>query len=130
MRVDEVIVAVMAHLVADPELVNALGGEHIFRYSANREPQVPSLEYLRVSNAEGENTEEVLIQFDIWGKGAANAMAIERRVRALPSRQPKVIGGILMKCSYEDSRDHDDPDAGVAHHSVDLRFETALAPEE
>lgn len=135
MRADDVIRAFMAALEADTALTTALGGEHIFRAGAIRAPQIPSVEWRRITNGLAENTEPLLFQFDVWAKAGgganpySNAMAIEARLRAvlLPynSSGAKTIGGLPMLIEMELSRDHEDPEPGVVHTSLDIRFEPA-----
>lgn len=139
MRADDVIQAFVAALEGDSALM-ALVGTHpltgapnIFRAGANREPQIPSVEWRRVSDTLAENTEPMLFQFDVWAKAGAgrqaysNAMAIEARLRAVLHRDGAnlTLGGIPMLASLDDSRDHEDPEPGVVHTSLDFRFEPA-----
>lgn len=129
MRADDVIQAFVAALEGDEALITALGGEHIYRAGANREPQIPSVEWRRITNGIAENTEPMLFQFDVWARGYAAAMAIEARLRAvlLPRQGSGAItlGGLPMLAELDDSRDHEDPEPGVVHTSLDIRYEPA-----
>lgn len=133
MKADDVIQAFVAALAADTALTTALGGANIFRAGANREPQIPSVEWRRLTDALDENTEPMLFQFDVWAKAGgganayANAMAIENRIRAVLNfnGRPVTIGGTLMRAGLDDARDHEDPEPGVVHNSLDIRFEPA-----
>jgi hypothetical protein len=134
-RADDVIRAFVAALEGDAALITALGGENIFRAGANRAPQIPSVEWRRITNGIAENTEPMLFQFDVWAKAAggangyANAMAIEARLRAvlLPrgGSGSIVLNGLRMLAEMDDSRDHEDPEQGVVHTSLDIRYEPA-----
>ena len=126
MRSDDVVQAVMARLRGDTALVTALGGPRIYRSGANRQPQIPSLEWTIISDVYREGTERVLMQFDSWTRGYAQAVAVEGRVRTLLHRElPEDFGGLLMWAQYSDSRDHEDPEPGVIHRSADFTFEPA-----
>lgn len=120
------VTAVVARLRADTTLVFLLGGSYFYRAAAVRAPQIPSVEYTVVSAVERENTERVLMQFDVWARGYAQALAVEARLRVLLHRLlPEEMEGLLMFAQYADARDHEDPEPGVAHRSVDFAFEPA-----
>jgi hypothetical protein len=126
-RADDVIRAFVAALEGDAALITALGGENIFRAGANRSPQIPSVEWRRITGAKEESTEPMTFQFDVWARGYAAAVAIEERLDAVLDREGGLltIGGVPMFARMEDSRDHEDPEPGVVHTSQDYRFEPA-----
>jgi hypothetical protein len=134
MKADDVIQAFVAALGADALLLTALGGSaRIYRKGATRAPQIPSVEWFRVTDGLAESTEPMLFQFDVWAKdggGAlayANAMAIEARIRAVLNRDGGLLtlGSLTLFAGLDDSRDHEDPEPGVVHTSLDFRFEPA-----
>jgi hypothetical protein len=133
MRADDVIQSFVAALGADTALTTLLGGAYVFRKGATRAPQIPSVEWLRVTDGLAESTSPMLFQFDVWAKASvsagayANAMAIEARIRAVLNRDGGLltISGLTLFAGLEDSRDHEDPEPGVAHTSLDFRFEPA-----
>ena len=126
MRSDDVVQAVTARLRADTALVTTLGGPHIFKASATRPAQIPCVEWTILSDVYRENTEPMLVQFDVWSRGYAQSVAIEARLRTLLHRElPENFGGLLMWAQYSDSRDHAPPEPGVMHRSTDFFFEPA-----
>jgi hypothetical protein len=134
MRSDDVVRAFVAALEADAALVAliGLGGDgtpNIYRAGANRDPQIPSVEWRRITDRAAENTEPMLFQFDVWARGYAAAMAIEHRIRRvlLPYGDSGAVtlDGLPMLAELDDSRDHEDPEPGVVHTSLDIRFEPA-----
>jgi hypothetical protein len=127
-RADDLAQAFVAALEADTALITALGGQPaIYRAGANRAPVIPSLEWRRITNTLAENTEPALVQFDVWARSYAAAMTIEARIRAVLTGQARVVtlGSLPLYASLDDARDHDDPEPGVAHISLDIRFEPA-----
>lgn len=128
MKADEVAQAAVSALGADSALVTALGGTaFVFRAAANRAPQIPSVEWRRITNTLAESTESVLLQFDMWARGYSALMIIESRVRTVLLGQARIVtlGGLAMWAEMDDARDHEDPEPGVAHSSLDIRFEPA-----
>jgi hypothetical protein len=122
----DVMEAVLAHLTADAGLTAALAGGAIRRHGTFIEPAVPSLAWITYGNVLDENTEVVPTQWDIFAQEIDQAIAIERRLRALLHRDtPQVIGGIPMWTQFVDARDHADPEPGRIHRSLDFRFEPA-----
>lgn len=126
MKWDDAVRAAVAALEGDSELTTALGGSHIYRAGAKRAPQIPSVEWLVVMAGTTELTEPVTVQFDVWARGYSQALTIEARVRAvLHSDTPTTYGGLTLWSRYTDSRDHQDPEPGVAHRSLDFVLEPA-----
>lgn len=111
-------------LEADADLIDLLGGQHIYPAQAAREVRIPSVEWLLVLDSEEENFNPFLVQVDYWARGAVKAAAIERRIRMITHRDTaREIGGIRLWTQYEDSRSHDYPaEPGVIHRSLDFRF--------
>jgi len=123
-RWDAVEQAIVAALSADDELLAILGGARIYPASASRKVEIPSIEYFMVADIERESLESVVIQIDYWARGRAQAAQIERRIRhLLHADTRRTLGGIEMATLYLDSRDHDHPEPGVVHRSLDFRFE-------
>jgi hypothetical protein len=126
-RADDVIQAFVAALEGDAALITALGGEFIYRAGANRAPQIPSVEWRRITGTKAESTEPVTFQIDVWARGYAAAVAIEERLDAVLNREGGLVtlNGLTMFAAMEDYRDHEDPEPGVVHTSQDYRFEPA-----
>lgn len=119
-----VVLAVADLLRADAGLVAALGGAHVYRQASQREARIPSVELLIVSDTPRENTGRVLVQVDTWSTSPDASGVIEGRIFALlHSDLPQTLGGLKMFTTYQDSRDHEDPEPGVVHWSMDFMFE-------
>lgn len=122
MKSDDVVTAIVAAMKADAALVTALGGEYVYHGAARKTLQVPSVEWLIVSDVRTENTERIRIQLDIWSTGYGRAVAIEERLRALFARDlPQTIGGLLMWTQLENAMDL--PDTEYTHRMLDFVFE-------
>lgn len=126
MRWDDAVRAAVARLEADATLTGLLGGAHVYRAGARRQPQIPSVEWFGITTRLEENTEPITVQFDIWARGYAAAVAIEGRLRALlHSDTPVDWAGLKLWSQYQDGRDHEDPEPGVVHRSVDYELKPA-----
>ena len=124
MRWDAVQDAVVAALQADSALVTELGGPYIYLASASRPVQIPSVEYMMVFDREVESLNPIMFQIDYFARGNAQARVIERRIRQVLHRDVRrSFAGSDCATLYEDSRDHDHPEPGVVHRSLDFRFE-------
>ena len=125
---DQVVRAIVARLEADAELVQLLGGAHVYRMGARRDVRTPSVEWFIVSAIPTENFERCLIQLDIWAKSYSQATEIERRLQKCLHRDlPEEVEGLWMFLQWVQSRDHGDPKEGLVHRSVDFRFEPVRA---
>lgn len=125
MRWDVALDAIIARVKTDPELLRALGGARI-RETADGKPEFPSVTHLVVSGPLRENTERMVMQWDLWARAEETARTIERRLRALLHRDlPELVGDVPMWLQLVDRRDHDDPEPGTVHRSLDFAFEFA-----
>lgn len=128
MRADDVARAFVAALGADAALLVLLGSAaHVYRAGTNRAPQIPSVEWQRITGRKAESTEPLTFQFDVWARGYAAAMAIEARLVAVMDREGGLVtlNGLTMYATREDEGDLPDPEPGVVHTHVDFRFEPA-----
>lgn len=124
MRWVDALDAALAVLTADTELLAALGGAHVYRMGASREPRMPSVEWFVVSTAPGESTQVLRTQWDLWAPSMASALMIETRLRALlDHRRIATLGGVQMWVRLEDARDLPDPEPGVIHRLLEFVFE-------
>jgi hypothetical protein len=125
---DVVIEAWLADVLADDDLVTALGGTHIYPAQAARLVRVPSVEWLVIVDREEELHNPITVQVDYWAKGTTLAATIERRIRRLTHRDVARVwtfDGVQYRLwtRYIDSRTHDYPaDPGVLHRSLDYEF--------
>src|SRR5690606_12201757 len=100
-RWDAVEQAGVAALSADDELLAILGGARIYPSSASRKVEIPSVEYMMISDLERESLESIVIQIDYWARGRAQAAQIERRIRHLHHADTRRrLGGIEMATLY------------------------------
>jgi hypothetical protein len=96
----------------------------VYASNASREVRIPSCEGYIVTDRDQESTARILIQIDHWARSLSDSVAIERRLRAvLHSEVRRQFAGTDCATLYDDSRDHDHPEPGVFHRSVDFRFE-------
>lgn len=129
MKWDAVVKAMRTALLADAQLVAALGTDGngnapIYPASASRPVHVPSVEYFMVFDRERESLNPIMIQIDYFARGIAKAAIIERRIRSVLHRdRRRTFAGSDCATLYEDGRDHDYPETGVVHRSLDFRFE-------
>jgi len=117
--------AVITALQNDATL-SAISGFRIFRHGEFTEPHVPGVAWMVFSDRKEENTKEIRAQLDVFARGIDQALAIEDRIRTLLDRDvPQTLEGVLMWTTVDDARDHEDPEAGVIHRSLDLTLEPA-----
>jgi hypothetical protein len=118
-RWDDVITAAASELDANATLA-ALG---VVLERAEYGPRVvPGLRYSVVAESAGETLAEVLVQFDLWAEGREQAAVIEREVRRLARDHFRDMAGLRVAALVQESRDMGDPQPGVVHRSVDMRF--------
>lgn len=124
MRWVDAATALLAELHADAALIAALGGPHIYRSGEYTGAQIPALYHHLVVATLDECFEPFVWQWGVFARDLATALTIEGRLRKRLDRKTfRQIGGIMMSARYEDSRDHDDPEPGVIHRSLDFRVE-------
>ena len=124
MKWDAAIAALIARLEADTELMQLLGGPHIYRSREVREPRIPSVTYTIVTSVLTETMEPVITQWDIFAGSMSQLVAIERRLRRLLHWVGwRDVGGVRLSSVYEESRDHPPPAPGRWHRSLDFRHQ-------
>lgn len=122
--VEDTIDALVALLDADAELIQALGGPHIYRAGQHREPTTRSVEFTVVHAGLTENFEPIITQWDMVAEDRLQLRRIEGRLRRkLHWMGWRDVGGVALSSTYEDSRDHPDPEAGRVHRSIDFRHQ-------
>lgn len=94
-----VVAAMIVVQKADEQLKGLLGGEHIYRAKSTPKIQVPGVYYTVLSDETGENTHNVTVQWDVWGKSAEHAAQIEARLYALMHRDTDDIFNGVPMCS-------------------------------
>lgn len=132
MRAGAVMRVVVPHLRETTSLMQLLGNEPraIVRRAAKRPKRVPAIAYTIVSDVPRESTARVLVQFDLWARGAEAMDALKLALYGLLHTElPREIRGLRMWTLYQDGREHEDPEEGVCHSSVDFLFEPAKAEE-
>lgn len=116
----------VAQLLADAPLVALLGGPHVYKNRTKLHVQVPGVYWKVISTVRDENTDVVLVQWNIWAKGVEQGQAIEERLLGLmDSEQIQTIDGVKFWNKYVDGRDMDideGDDPGVYHRSLDFRY--------
>lgn len=124
MRWDEVIPAcVVEPVLADADVVSALGTDPVFFMAGEREFSVPSMRWTLIANPEGENFEEALLQLDFWVRSVAQAVTLVRALRLLLHHEIEVtIGGIKLWSKYVDSRPVRTVRDGIVEGSLDFRL--------
>lgn len=129
MRWDDLVERWTARLLADPALLAALGGNHLYPGQASRPVKIPSVEYLIVGDRETELFDAIRLQVDIFARGLRKAATIERRIRILTHRDvAQDLDGERGWMRYVDSRSVGFPsDPGVVHRILD--FDVAMIRE-
>lgn len=123
MRWPEVLNALVAALEADTELTTLLSGPHIYRSQDLRTVRDPSVAWTLIVDTEAENTEEILVQWDVWSGNDDTGVAILRKLRKLLTARAVVeVGGVRMWMLFEGGRDQPDEEDGVSHRSFDGRY--------
>jgi hypothetical protein len=118
-RWDDVVAAATSELDANATLA-ALG--IVLERSEYGPRVVPGLRYTVVADSAGETLAEVLIQFDLWAESREQAAVIEREIRRLRRDHFRDLAGLKVVALVQESRDMGDPQPGVVHRSVDMRF--------
>jgi hypothetical protein len=121
---DAVEKAMKVALLADTDLVAALGGNYVGPWERGRERRVPSVRYRLVADPVTERVARITYQVDCWAEGRAALNTIVDRVqRVLHGERRRTVGGIEMATLCVDGRELDDPQPGVLRYSMDFRFE-------
>lgn len=109
---------------SDPEILTALGGPHIYRSGEFRQPRIPSVEYTVIVSTLTETMEPVLTQWDIFAASVSQLIMIETRLRRLLHWTGwREIEGVSLSSLYDASRDHEPPEPGRWHRSIDFRHQ-------
>lgn len=117
--------AVIDTLLEDELLVEALGGDHVYRNGEHNEYRVPAIYWTVVWNRIDENTEPFMVQLDVFANDINSYIALEGRIRRLLHRDtPHEVQGIPMLTQLDDARDHVDGEDYI-HRSLDFRIEPA-----
>lgn len=122
MRWVDALDALLTDLAADATL-SGIAGFEILRHGEFVEPPLTAIAWAVFSDVPRENTQEVRVQIDVFARGLDEALAIEGRLRARHGDTPQTIQGVLMLLQLEDARDHEDPEPGRVHRSLDFHLE-------
>jgi hypothetical protein len=114
--------ALLADLAADATL-SAIAGFEILRHGEFVEPPLSGIAWTVFSDISRENTQEVRVQLDVFARGLDEALTVEGRLRARHGDTPQTIQGLRMLVQLEDARDHNDPEPGRVHRSLDFHLE-------
>ncbi|MFW6079794.1 MAG: hypothetical protein ACODAE_09240 [Gemmatimonadota bacterium] len=118
--------AMIAALRADTALMAILEDRTDVREEQTGAQRIPALTYLIVDNDEMENTEGMLTRWGAWGATRAEAVEIERRLRAvLVADVPIMVEGVAIWSELQAARDVPDDDPASFHRSIDLVHEFA-----
>lgn len=118
--------AVVPHMADDSILRTTLGGAHVYRTGEFAAPRVPGIGWFLVSDTLEENTNEILVQIDLFATSMEQMIVMEGRVRALLHHDTvTTIQGVRMWAQLEGARDNADPEPGFVHRSMDFRFTPA-----
>lgn len=115
-----------ARLLADPDLISVMGRADFITPAQSRRPvEVPSIEYLSVTDNESELWNPIGMQVDFWARGWAKTERIEQRIRTLTTRDTsQVLGGERVWMKFMDANTIDYPqDASTVHRVLDFTFE-------
>jgi hypothetical protein len=104
MRWDDVVLAHLAAVKADPTILSIVGLDAILA-DGDRNLTVPSLVYKVISDVNGENFEDVRIQWTLFTRSVATLIDGEAALRRLFHHElPATIGGLNMYSLYQDDR--------------------------
>lgn len=122
MRWDTVIpTCLVAPIAADSDVISVVGTR--FYMSGEREFKIESMKWMLVSNTEGENYEESLVQIDFWVRTLAQVRTLEDALRRLLHHETEVtVGGIDFWSKYVDSRPLMGAKDGTIARSLDFRL--------
>jgi hypothetical protein len=124
MHWDAILPALSETLLADEELVAALGGPHVYDAQSSKAIRVPSVESMMIDDRETENWNPIGIQFDFWARGRSTIAAIESRIRLLCQDVAQELDGIPCSISFVSATDLSYPaDPGVLHRAVQIEIE-------
>lgn len=120
MRWDDVLLVTSEAVVADVVLAGIYGSN--IRLKGSQAHEVPGLEYLLVSDVEGEVFEPTVIQWDQYASTLEDLIASERALRRLFDQELQVtIGGVPMFCEFIDGVELEAP-TGDNCHARAVRF--------
>jgi hypothetical protein len=117
----ETIEILLARVSADPEMLAALGGDHVYRAGEHSEPRVPGVYYTIISSGFVEVFEPMETQWDVFVRSPEVLVTVERRLRKLLHWPGwRLIEGTQVSSLYEEGRDHPEPEFDVLHRSLDF----------
>lgn len=130
MRWPAVVAALVTAAEADAAVLAALGGEpHLYPSDDTRAGRVPSVGWTLVSDTEAENTERLLVQWDVFARSLEEAIAIERALRRVVSAEGiSTVGDVRMWMQFGGGRRHPTPERGTVHRSFDVLCQPAREP--
>ena len=107
MKWDQVVKVAIDNILLDRTLANIYGTN--VRKMGTGDHLVPSLEWMKIGEAEDELWNPIVIQWDQWCHTWDDLAASERQLRRLFHQDvPIVLGGVGMWLQYVDSGDHTD----------------------
>jgi hypothetical protein len=120
---DEVMQRVLNEILADP-IMSSIYGSEVLAMGSSSKQLVPRLEWMLISDTEGELWAPMIVQFDQFTKTAASLRVSEFRLRSLYHRDtPAVLTDIQMWTQYSDGNTIEVPDrAGFYGRSVRFKF--------
>lgn len=115
----------IARLLADDPLRSVMGYDaFVYDSDAPRKERVPSIEYTILGDRETENFNPILVQVDLFLRGAKKAAQAERRVRTLTHNDAwQQLGSEWLSMRYLDRRSINYPEPGVKHTALDFLWE-------
>lgn len=127
MRWPAVVGALVTLLEQDAAVLGALGGTPaIHPADDSGAGRVPSIAWSLISDTEAENTERLLVQWDVFAPSLQTAIAIERALRDLVATDGIAdVGGVEMWMLLQGASPHPAPERGGVHRSVDVLYQPA-----
>ncbi len=124
MRWPDVLLAITTAAAADPVL-DGIYGESI-RQKGQQKLQIPSLEYMLISDTESEVFEPIVVQWDQFALNPADLIASESALRTLFDHElGVVIEGVSLLCQFIDGSILETP-SGDNYYARAIRFEFEL----
>jgi hypothetical protein len=126
----DVIQALVAKLSADSLLTTYMGttdnSSFIYRSRTRVSIQIPCVVWTIISSTTNENYAPVVIQWDLFAKGAEQAAKIELRLFELMHADvPVQIGPLKMWSQLENGLDVHSEDQSVVHRALEYRYTPA-----
>lgn len=127
MRWPAVLAAVVTAAETDAGVLAALEGEpRIYPSDDTRAGGVPSVSWTLISDTDEENTERLLVQWDVFARSVSDGIAIERALRRrVTSEEIAEMDGVRMWMLFRGGRGHPAPARGEVHRSLDVLYQPA-----